>query len=359
MEKKKYNYVIEFWRFIFCILVVTLHSHRFMPIEKISPFAGWYIAVEFFFILSGYFMMKKIENTPKDNIFGNEAKFTLTYTIKKIKKLFPYVIISVLTFYLIRLVEKGQVIAFKNSIYELLLLTMAGFNKYLCVTPIWYIGSLSFGIMILMYIALKNKDFFKHIFIYLVPIFLYGAFARTYGELDIWSKTINNFFLVGNLRAIAGLSTGCLCYVFSNKLSKIDFTPLAKIILTFLELFGFLGVIIGSFIIPHSYNDFLFVLLLFLSISISMSKSSYTDKINNKERPILKFLGTVSMPIYITHWIPRSVVPRLLKNCTYFEINLFYIIGSFIFGCIFYFIVEFAKKHKGKILSIFVSNKQK
>ena len=78
MEK---NINIELWRFIFTILICLLHFGT--KINNTVYFRGGYIAVEFFFILSGYLLMVKVNNNYSDN--------QLDFTLQKIKRLYPHI----------------------------------------------------------------------------------------------------------------------------------------------------------------------------------------------------------------------------------------------------------------------------
>lgn len=52
--------IIELMRFFAAVIVVVLHSHGLYPETGNYPFAGGYIAVEFFLILTGYFTARQV-----------------------------------------------------------------------------------------------------------------------------------------------------------------------------------------------------------------------------------------------------------------------------------------------------------
>ena len=60
------NGLLELYRFVFALWVMYHHGFFFWP--KSTYFFNGYIAVEFFFILSGFFMIKAFEKE-KDNSF--------------------------------------------------------------------------------------------------------------------------------------------------------------------------------------------------------------------------------------------------------------------------------------------------
>ena len=63
----KKNYTIEFYRFIAIIFIAIFH----FGIQYIGDFhwpKGGYLGVEFFFILSGFFLMKESEDIEKQGL---------------------------------------------------------------------------------------------------------------------------------------------------------------------------------------------------------------------------------------------------------------------------------------------------
>ena len=59
MENKKHNGIISLWKFIFSLVIMIYHAKIFFPEENIPIFRGGYIGVEFFFLVSGFFLAKK------------------------------------------------------------------------------------------------------------------------------------------------------------------------------------------------------------------------------------------------------------------------------------------------------------
>ena len=66
-KKKKRNSLVELYRFLFAMWVVYYHGYFFLP--KDSHFSGGYIAVDFFFILTGFFVMGLIKKESEKPFF--------------------------------------------------------------------------------------------------------------------------------------------------------------------------------------------------------------------------------------------------------------------------------------------------
>ena len=79
MSKK--NSWIELYRFIFLLSILFLHFFSFFEIEPI-PFRGAFFSVEFFFLVSGFFLGKSTEKAMKDKGFTDRLKCVPDYVIK-------------------------------------------------------------------------------------------------------------------------------------------------------------------------------------------------------------------------------------------------------------------------------------
>lgn len=70
---KQRNYEIDFWKFVFSIVIVFLHSFNLFDGKNLYMVGGS-IGVDFFFIVTGFLMMKSLKN--KTNIqSGGEGPF--------------------------------------------------------------------------------------------------------------------------------------------------------------------------------------------------------------------------------------------------------------------------------------------
>ena len=78
---------IEFFRAVFCLIIMIRHGEYLVGTTKI-PFSGGAFAVEFFFLVSGYLMMANIarrQNEPTQHLGGE----TLRFVGKKMATFYP------------------------------------------------------------------------------------------------------------------------------------------------------------------------------------------------------------------------------------------------------------------------------
>ena len=79
------NNAIQFWRYLFTCLICILHFETQYFSGEQPFFLCGYLGVEFFFILSGFFMVKHAERSQET---------ALEYTWGRIKRFYPDLLIS-------------------------------------------------------------------------------------------------------------------------------------------------------------------------------------------------------------------------------------------------------------------------
>ena len=89
MSRKSYS--IEFWRILFTYLVILLHFEGMITSER-RYFVCCYLGVEFFFVLSGFFLMRHCMNDSEK--FATRA--TTKYIALRFKQLYPVFLLSCL-----------------------------------------------------------------------------------------------------------------------------------------------------------------------------------------------------------------------------------------------------------------------
>lgn len=147
-KNKRHNGIISFWKFMFSLLVVFKHSANMASNTDNILFLYGSIAVDFFFVISGYFMTKSaLKNNTDKNTIGKD---TIIYIIKKLKAFFPYILIS----FIIALMVKNWTMPLNisqkiNSIWNLFLLEISGIRYTNVLEQTWYISAMIVSMMII------------------------------------------------------------------------------------------------------------------------------------------------------------------------------------------------------------------
>lgn len=156
----KRNYFIDFLRLLFMLVIVFHHAIPLYP--KVRYFVTGYLGVEFFFILSGFFLASSAQKAAKENI----GLSTWSFLKRKLTGFYAGFFICFVTGFIIReIFQQGYISAhFINRVIyflgELGLLQMWGYPVY-CVTGVgWFLSALIWVSLLLYPLRLKYSNTF-------------------------------------------------------------------------------------------------------------------------------------------------------------------------------------------------------
>ena len=292
MENKR-NTAIDAMRFIFMCILCPFHC----PAANLFP--NGYIAVEFFFILAGFFIYQSYK---KHSDVG-----TIDFTLKKMGRfLYPLLISIVLLMLLDRkrfiypheLTPDGIVSQYFLRLPELLFcqgLEFVSVGSYINVT-LWFISILIFG-GALIYSLLKNFGH-KTISIILPLCLLLGiTYMTSFGECGLlWRSQLMGSPIDCNLmRGVIEMGIGVLlAYIFEQK--KELFANHVSIVNIF-GIIGFMGLLLIA-LAKNNYDTLSLFLIPMLIVACVQSGSIFSKAFKGK---VWRWLGEQSMYIYFIH----------------------------------------------------------
>ena len=178
---------------------------------------------------------------------------------------------------------------------------------------LWYISAMLITMLLLVYMLVKNKDFFLYVFSPLASLLGLGFMYRQ----DIITINIQlewyGFIEGGNIVALSGLCFGVVTYLIYEKFCSIEEKRFNKILFTAAEaLISF--VFFWTWLINPFSKDTVFSALLLLPILIAIifsGKSYISDFFKFK---CFKYAGPLSFKIYISHIVAVIVANAFLKE---------------------------------------------
>lgn len=358
MEKHR-NGAIDLLKFLFGFMIVFYHGRIFSESGRVLFGAG-FIAVEFFFLVSGYLMTAKAYRvSQKENILA--GKETSDFILKKAKTLLPhllfiYITYALLLFYLSPDTKSVANIVFL-SIWEPLMLWMSGLGTMNATinAQTWYISAMLLSMLILYPILIRKFDLFTRVIAPAAAIFLLGWIAQEYGTLNhyrIWTGIAYS----GLFRAIALLCLGSVCWVAAQKLQTIHFTKVGSTLLCLIEILCYLLVVIGANFPSQKRLAFIMVALLAIGVTITFSKTSLIDRWF--DRKICYWLGNFSLTVYLNHIIIRKFFQKKVSGLSYIQELLLFIVVVFVWSLIAHFLMrglqKVGKKATAKLKSWFL-----
>lgn len=326
------NGSIDLMKFGFTLLVMMFHTTKL--------FKGGYIAVDFFFIVSGFLMAKSMES----RMMKEETKSlglgtdTLSFLLRKAKGIFPYYVSAfVLSFVIGSLILdrswKDAIILLFRSPYNLFMLEMAGnYDMGHRLQASWYISAMLLAMLFVYPIRKKKTNLFDLV---IAPILFLAFVGWAYQ-----TKTGVSGFTVGYqsdlhiynglIRGIAEISIGCTCFTAGKKLNDLDFTVVGKIIISLIEWCGYAVVIFCAYRYAQSDIDLVLLLIIAVSVTLSFSgKGILTPIMNNR---VFSYLGSFSLQMYLMHEFVKNQIFPFLRKTTNISVILDRSLGTYLIG---------------------------
>lgn len=289
---KNRNNTIDFLKLLFSVIIVIHHIS--INMKGFNIFCRGLLAVDFFFIVSGYLFYYTALKDQDNNVYISNIKLI----IKKYKSFFPYVFIGfVLSLSYRIIIDKIAIHTILNSVYSLLLLQMSGLPMSKINNQTWYLSVMLLVMFIIYPLLKKNKEKYLNYLCPLIIILGAGIFTKVFSNFnDIYS--FKYFMYNGFLRGLFEINIGLFLAHISMNVKNIKITKLFKFILGTIEILGYAFVII----MMNSINakmDLFIVLVLTIAIFISFNKLGYINYILSK----INFtkIKNLSLAIYCLH----------------------------------------------------------
>ena len=292
--------IVDFWRFFAAIMIVLFH----MPCIGGANITVAFF-VEFFFMLTGFFIFKHFQKSPFVSAKSEQkAKNAIQYTWKRFKSLLPYTIPIVIictpvvaySYYAQAHYQPYAIGMLKRIFIEPFLLpSQLEYDGFRTIGPLWYLSVMIFFMPIICYIAQTKKI---NIFVMcMIPIC--WLYLSCFGL--IYSQGINSPLVC--VRGLVAMLLGGVIFYLVEIIKEKKISNLKRIFFTVAEIALYL---LAAFIrFYYSKPHYVAIVMLFLALVITLSGLSYTSKIKSK---LFNFLGAISLPLFMWHYGIISVL---------------------------------------------------
>ncbi len=300
MASEKRNYALDFWKFVFAVIVVCFHSANMTNNAAERIFVNGRIGVEFFFIVSGCMMAASLERSTEPSVALDTARFIK----RKYFALMPNAIIGTLLCFIVTLVAqhttsvKTIVKRLIQSLPEIFLIKSCGLNiiNYNGVT--WYLASMLLVMLIIYPIYKSRKEVFGTIIAPVVCALLMGYFYRTYGslsDLENWVK----YTSLANVRALADILGGVFCYQIVKYLRRFRYKLPMRVLFSAVAWICYIFIIIYIYGHRPGTADFGIFVLFMIAVAITVSQCGVEPMVFRSK--IFEWLGKYSFSLYVSH----------------------------------------------------------
>ncbi len=344
----KRNGYIDIIKFLFAIIIAEFHFGS-------GLFPGGRIAVEGFFMITGYLMLKSIEKEKASN--EELGKATVSFLWKKYKSLFVFLLPATILSYIVTAICKETLFgdAIKRLpllLFEIIPLNSTGLKGEYVIGISWYLSSMFIALAILYPLAKKFRQKFTLIACPIIVLLGYGTLSHFFGHLAVNYQYIGETIInTGIVRGFAGCALGCILYETSKALSRFKPTTFAKVVFTVAEILGFLYFLQIMHTKPKTHYDYLLVFVIFLFLTIGINGLSYTTHLWNSKWT--KPFGIASTLIVLTHFCWIAYLKKLIgQDFNKMPQALWYILAVALSCVVVYLFSILLKLMKAKLLKV-------
>ncbi len=268
-------------------------------------FKQGYLAVDFFFVLSGFLLMRTCESGKYQS--GGQ------YVVHLLKRYWPVTSIFLVVYWLKKFLKMGISVRWGiHLIYEILYLHILGIasEDYL-FSAIWYLPVLIFISGIYFELYRTNKSVLKGVLLPIVILLSYSYLFAQYGDLsDFRAIGAGNYFVKGIYRGAGGIGIGCLLYEAMPFMKEFCQKIRSGIILIIEFFVTFL--VIGIVFLPlGSGTDILILPCSCILIANCYMEIGMVYRI--AEFLPVKYIGKCSLYIYLTQGLAIGLTPYVVK----------------------------------------------
>lgn len=219
---QKRNYALDFYRFLFSCVICIMHFTAYTDFgDTPAPFCGGYLAVEFFFIVSGYMLMKRVEREKQNADSAQAGRSAARYARDRFERLFPQYALSLtlVAFIYVYVGEYSAKDVLTSVFWEFFMVQSAGL-PFVVNNMFWYVSALLLASVFIYFLLGKNEDVYRYIIAPGAFLIICGYFYQTYGHMDLTMRNYGFFVYSGLWRAFAEIGLGVYCILLFPKAKK-------------------------------------------------------------------------------------------------------------------------------------------
>ena len=350
MEIIKNSKIIAFDTLKFLLAICIVGHHIFCNAHVGEYFHCADLAVEGFFMLSGFFLAKSFYNIKDINSIDKSKEF-FSFFIKKIKQVYPTFLFCGLLNFLLRNIFSDHI---TSKTFMLNLAMMGNWGGIASIlNGSWYLIVYFWLSLFLYYLLLYHNDKAKIFYIPFLTIILLFYFINNGNHIYGHSQVIFNLISAGTVRGLLGLCCGIITFEITNivKTMNIKIRYIDYILLILEVLFS---VLIFKYIIlnkNYSVADFnIYFYFGYIISLIYLQKEKFLKFLNLK---IWGKISYISYTLYLTHFIiVEFVLNRINLKLSVFSTYFIYIIGSILFAYICYYMQKIVFYYMKKVFII-------
>lgn len=337
-------------RFILAILIVMFHFKEYaigFINNNLVGITHCNICVDFFFIMSGFFLF-----------YTTNTKLSIyQFGLKRFLRLAPLLWWFLIFYAVISIFFKNIHFSLTDNILRIFLLHDIGFGPLsggIGGHVHWYISALFWSTLAYYYLIKLVNNKYHNLIIWLITIISYGLYLN-HSHFGTGGNYQNIFYFIniGILRGLGGLGLGYFIHKIYSKTPITSCNLLSKLFITGFEIY-LSGLLIHYLFfttkLPAKSPTTLYLVFSVLFYLFLTNKGYLSSILNNN---LFAELGQSSYAIYVMH----VIVPPIMKNIVNFENDILtyftFVITALLLGICTHYLIEIPlnKIIKEKIIS--------
>lgn len=256
------------------------------------------LGVEFFFLLSGYFMAASIAKM-------KETDSAVSFLRKKISSFYPELVVCWILSCIVWTaaahcsgsLSAGKLIFYPVSFFnDLLFMGMLGMgHSYSAIVVNWYLSSMLIG-MVVLYPYLRRRG--ADIYLFCISLFILGTLSH--GRSQCLGAPFHwvGFTYWGNIRALCELGMGASLYPFVKYLNTLSAGVHTRRIMTGVKALLFVALMVIVFQRQREF-DGIWLVMAWGMLACMLSNQCY--RLSVLDNKVVYFLGKLSLLLFLSH----------------------------------------------------------
>lgn len=301
-SNKLHFYLIDFYKLFFSIVILIHHTYQLPSFNNEHVYLkSGALAVDFFFIVSGIFMMKHLSNKNYPD-FNNIVLDNLKYTFINFKRIIPYVFLAYCFSLFLKICIDNTFNIYKiiaSSIFELSFTFMFGIKGLYINSLTWFISALIISKFVIYPLVARMKYSYQFYIAPIISFLILGYLSQNYGAIG-GTYSWGGFVYIGVLRAVMDLHMGIIVWSFVNYINSKN-KHYNKCFIYFLKYMCLLMIMVYYQCCRQGQGDFFiyFLTILFIILLFLLTDSNHCSKFNKYFKEFLSKMGMLSLAIYV------------------------------------------------------------
>lgn len=196
--------------------------------------------------------------------------------------------------------------------------------------PGWYISAMLIAMLPMCYMLIRNRDFYIYVFSPIAAILLFAFLFHIRQDMAYeirieWGEGAK--FFINLFRAVCGISFGAVAWLIYDRLCKIPDKKRYRLIVTALEII-FNVLFFYTWLFRYSTPATLFCAMLLIPALTAAAFSGKSLASGLFKHNIFRHCGSLSLTIYLNHWIPVMISFVIVKQNPVLGIVLVFILTA-------------------------------